>query len=82
MNYAWIFISVRREYTGSKEFFTPFAKRCDKYLLLSRNRFKVCCGDILKCFEINIVKNSNVFDESFGAFLAIYPIYNFKLFVP
>lgn len=50
-------MSESKAYIGSKEFLTPLTNRWAKYLLLSRNKFRVCCGDSLKFFDIEITKN-------------------------
>ncbi len=56
---------------GSKEFLTPLASRWERYLLLSRKRLRVCWGDILKCLEMRMVRNSRAFVASFGPFFPI-----------
>lgn len=57
-------MSARRANIGSKEFLTPLTSKWAKYLLLSRNRFRVCWGDSLKFFDIEITKNYKMFSES------------------
>lgn len=71
-NSACAFISSSKDQTGSNEFLTPFASRWDRYLLLSKKRFRVCWGDILKFFDINMVRNYKVLVASRADFFAIY----------
>ena len=42
----------------------PFTNKCARYLLLSKNRFKVCWGDSLKFFDNEMTKNSMMFMAS------------------
>jgi hypothetical protein len=56
-NSTFISISPKNYNIGPKLPFTPFTSKCDKYLLLSKNKFKVCWEDNLKCLLRLIIRN-------------------------
>ncbi len=63
-----------------KLFFTPFTIKCDKNLLLSMNKFKVCCGDSLKFLLKMRIKIYKELLHYLNDFLCIYVIYTFNPF--
>lgn len=82
INPMLLMMSVKRAKIGSYEFLTPFTNKCAKYLLLSKNKFKVCWGDNLKFFDIEITKNYKIFDESLNYFFWTSFISTFSGFGP
>lgn len=73
-------ISAKRPKMGSNEFFTPFTNKCAKYLLLSKNKLRVCCGESLKFLEMEMTKNSRIFYAFFSYFLCTQFISTFNGF--
>lgn len=65
-------ISLRNANIGSQEPLTPFTRRCARYLLLSRKRLSVCCGDSLKFLEMEMTKNYRILAASLNCFLDTY----------